>query len=436
MNITTHVTSEIACIHDVAVLMSDAKCLVARPTLQDADWRSVCHVNGPRVHNLHDCCKIVECGRTCVLSCDELPAPLVQRSVAIGAQDGALARFRLRLSCGDAPVPVTIAVAGGSVTAGPGGRSWANYMIDSLRVEMAASNHSDRISLSWGKLATSGTGPAYLSACWGHHIDDWGGREPEIAILEYAVNDFSESARDMEALLRELLQRGTLVVLLHHFSPAFMAGAAGYKGIFNVTGEAKHTRLARHYGLSSISVGEAVGLSRHSIVMRRARALANHGRPLQTMDERRKAIIYDERHAMMHPCSFTCRFTSDLIHPTPCGQRLMGQLATHAVRRLLLLDGPRSHSASRSCQSPTAALSTPESRPCVVLPTRLSQRRVQRNLISSVSRACRISAKCWSNVGPPAGWNLKPTRNEGFKLVNLKSSARDVSTKVAVQLGC
>ena len=119
--------------------------------------------------------------------------------------------------------------------------------------------------------------PPDLSACWEHHIDDWGGRYPDIALLEYAVNDFGESAADMEALLRVLLPRGTLVVLLHHFTPAFMLGGGGYKGSINATGEYKHERLARHYDLSSVSVGEAMGLSPRSLTAHSVRVRATDG---------------------------------------------------------------------------------------------------------------------------------------------------------------
>ena len=44
----------------------------------------------------------------------------------------------------------------------------------------------------------------------------------------------------MEALLRLLLSRGVLVLLLHHFTPAFMPGGRGYKGLVNQTAEVEH----------------------------------------------------------------------------------------------------------------------------------------------------------------------------------------------------
>ena len=63
----------------------------------------------------------------------QLPAAFIERSFSLGIQGGALARLRRRLACNTTLPVVKIAVAGGSVTAGPRGRSWANYMMEALR---------------------------------------------------------------------------------------------------------------------------------------------------------------------------------------------------------------------------------------------------------------------------------------------------------------
>ena len=37
-----------------------------------------------------------------------------------------------------------------------------------------------------------------------------------------------------------------------------------------------------------------------------------------------------------------------------------------------------------------------------------------------------MTSLCWSNVGPPESWNLKPFRNQGYKLLDLKRTGRGV----------
>ena len=425
-------------------------CLLPLPHTADADWRAICRVpsNTTNRINIPQCCTRhkPKCSQGCHkkvasqrASCLQLPQSLLSRGFTLGRQGGVLDDLWHRIGCsGQAgTIPVSIAVAGGSVTAGPGGKSWANHMMQTLQSELAIAGAKHRISLQWGKLATNGVGPAYLSACWDHHSGEWGGKVPDIAVLEYAVNDFGSSMANMEALVRELMSRGTLIVMLHHFTPTFMAGGNGYKGIHNDTGELKHTRLANHYGLSSVSVGEVVGLSRRSAVYRRASertaGVERHGR-----DSSARAI---ERDAMLDPCAFACSFADDLVHPTTCGQRMLGQMASHALRRLLLMHEPPSSSSHRSpsrhCARTGSATSTDAAdepaaaiakRPCGALPPPISWH--EKGGKSGSSARCASVSKCWSNVGPPARWNLKPIDSIGFRLINLKSNSRDVNTKL------
>ena len=403
--------------------MARRDCIIPRPTLETADWRAVC--GNSRKPDLAHCCAQKECGASCKVPtrtslneslCARVPNAFVERSFALGAQGGALAQLRRRLACSQTP-SLNIAVAGGSVTAGPAGRSWANYMIDALKARKS------RFEFSLSKLASNGVGPAYLSACWEHHF----AKVPDVAILEYAVNDFGPSVLDMEALVRNLLMRGIVVVVLHHFSPAFITNGIGYKGLVNATAEAKHARLVQHYALSSISVGEAVGLSQRSSAWRRAATAAT----LDRADVRgargvRRRQSLETNAAMLHACSFLCLFNSDQIHPTPCGQRMMGRLATHAVRSLL------ADALSTPCSSPPAASwwSTAATRAheaktgaCTPLPAPLSWTEAA---ASPTLSSCVGSSKCWSNVGAPATWNLLPKRNRGFTQINLKSNGKDV----------
>ena len=431
-----------------------SSCLVPH-TQPLPDWRTVCPLNSSYPVNSSTslthatgCCASKPCGLHCRGSykrnqmssnCSELPDEFVRRSFTIGSQGGALTRMRRRLRACNGTLH--IAAAGGSVTAGPGAMSWANYMAASLK-------NDKRLTAKLSKLAANGVGPAYLSACWEHHFSE--DAAPDIAILEYAVNDIASTNVDMEGLVRRLLVRDTIVVLLHHFSPAFISGGTGYKnGLMKDTAEVKHSLLTQHYALSSISFGEAVGLSKHSAAWSRAAAahkMHTASQPVRTTSG-----------AILHPCSFMCSlFTDDGIHPNTCGQKMLGTLATHALRKVLHLDSEsgahRTTSSTRGapdlCRSNSGRNSEGS---CVQLPAPLSwdgrkTGRTVRGYTGTDSRSgedvetgtlpkgtsagrraqamCATVAKCWSNVGPPASWNLKPARNVGFKLVDLKSNSR------------
>ena len=355
----------------------------------------------------------------------QLPAAFIERSFSLGIQGGALARLRRRLSCNTTSPAVNIAVAGGSVTAGPGGRSWANYMMEALKNEVQS-----RHEFTWKKLASNGVGPAYLSGCWDHHFDN----VPDIVFLEYSVNDFGPSNLDMEVLVRKQIERGTLVVLLHHFTPNFIVGGEGYKSLHNVTAEAKHSRLVQHYGLSSVSVGEAVGLSHLSTAWKRAATAQTVGQHAFHRTQGRTSKTGGDGAAMLHPCAFLCSIftTKDGIHPSPCGQHMMGQLATYAVRRLLRLDEKTPVHRSQHFHRCLPEKRQAAARECVPLPAPESWRQPvskgkQQSLTSrpsSAVRNCYSTTACWSNVGAPETWNLKPTRNRGFTQIDLKASSR------------
>ena len=338
-----------------------------------------------------------------------LPSTFVERSFRLGWQNGALTRLRYRLACSSAQPSVKVVVAGGSVTAGPGGNGWSKFMFRELR-----SDPSSRVVFpveNGTRLASNGVGPAYLSACWDHHFKAKGARTPDIAFLEYGVNDLpgGQNAASMEALVRKLVISDTVVVILHHFAPTFMSGASGYKGIYNATAERKHSRVARHYGVSSVSVGEAVGLSPLSMAWRFATGDAQAQTRLAV---KRRSMNTTDALSMWHACSFFCHFQGDLIHPTKCFQEQMGRLAAHAVRQLI-------STGDTACTLRSRLQRRGEPRGCAPLPKPIWGREQSR-------RGCGVTSLCWSNVGPPESWNLKPFRNQGYKLLDLKRTGRGV----------
>jgi hypothetical protein len=399
----------------------------------------ICRPKGDDIPGfISQCCRrkaaLRTCGRQCVRGDDQrrnanctvlLPAELTERSFRLGWQAGALSRLRRRLACSTSPA-VRIAIAGGSVTAGPGGTSWADHMLAALQ-----SDKSSRINFPYernkSKLASNGVGPAYLSACWEKHFERPGREVPDVTFLEYAVNDLpsGDNAKDMEALVRKLVTSGTVVVILHHFASAFMPGMGGYRGLYKNTAEGKHERVARHYGLSSVSVGDAVGLSPISKALQLAIAEPRlpFMNPPHASSQRRRAD--DAASAVWHPCAFWCSFMDDKIHPTKCGQKMISTLAVHAVRRLLLMDKKESSRRTRQHACPTTAVKPSR---CMPLPSSIWGP----NTTSRDSGCGATASKCLSNVGPRESWNLQPASNTPFKLIDLKNNGRQVPGSGAV----
>ena len=156
-------------------------------------------------------------------------------------------------------------------------------------------------------------------------------------------------------LERMLSARGVTLILLHHFSPAHVLGGQTYHG-HNRTAEPMHERLARDLGVTSASLRNATGLPS---------AWATAIEPA------------------MELCEFACAFFADNIHPNPCGQRFLAQIATSALVRVL-----------------RAGLKAP----------------------IATAPAQRMRTKCWSVVGNgPAEHNLFAASNSiGWELINLK----------------
>ena len=236
--------------------------------------------------------------RTCAL----LPSWAVQRAVTLRQASSELGR---RLRAATVARPLVVVAIGGSVSAGPGGRSWLEHMKDDYFREAWGTGQAGAIQFY--KLATNAMGPSYMARCLPRHTGAFGGRMPDVVIAEYAVNDGDAMGDhepvDMRHLASLLADLGISLILLHHFAPAFLVGGSTYKGRRH-TGEPVHERLASGGAhLTSASLQKATGLPS---------AWAPASEPA------------------LSTCAFACAFTSDNIHPNPCGQRFLAQVSCPA----------------------------------------------------------------------------------------------------------
>ena len=231
--------------------------------------------------------------------CPLLPSWAVERAVTLRQASSELGR---RLRAATVARPLVVVAIGGSVSAGPGGRSWLEHMKDDYFREAWGTGQTGAIQFY--KLATNAMGPSYMARCLPRHTGAFGGRMPDVVIAEYAVNDGDAMRNhepvDMRHLASLLADLGISLILLHHFAPAFLVGGSTYKGLRH-TGEPVHERLASGGAhLTSASLQKATGLPS---------AWAPPSEPA------------------LSTCAFACAFTSDNIHPNPCGQRFLAQVS-------------------------------------------------------------------------------------------------------------
>lgn len=220
------------------------------------------------------------------------------------------------------------------------------------------------------KLATNALGPSYMARCLPRHSAHFGGALPDVVIAEYGVNDGTAvnggAPVEMRQLARLLSAHGITLLLLHHFAPAHLLGGATYHG-HKHTGEPVHERLANELQLTSVSLRNATGLPS---------AWATASEPAIGL------------------CAFACAFSADNIHPNPCGQRFLAQIATRALVHVLRT-ALRTGLLRRAPDSPSAP----------------GQRQ-------------RAPTKCWSVVGDGSrtDHNLRPfVTPMGWELINLKA---------------
>lgn len=202
-------------------------CCVRQAKPHPADQFAACSVDPYAPPN--------ESKRTCAL----LPPWAVKRAVTL-RQARSSSELGRRLRAATVARPLVVAAIGGSVSAGSGGRSWLEYMKAEYFREAWGTKWKHRLDsrrIQFYKQATNAMGPSYMARCLPRHIAALGGRLPDVVIAEYAVNDFGAMGGhdviykpvDMQHLARLLADLGIVLILLHHFSPAFLMGGSTYK---------------------------------------------------------------------------------------------------------------------------------------------------------------------------------------------------------------
>ena len=214
-----------ACVTSNSTRQDVVKCCMGQAKAHPAAQLAACSIN--------DYAPPEESKRTCAV----LPPWAVQRAVTLRQASSELGR---RLRAATVARPLVVAAIGGSVSAGHGGRSWLEYMKDEYFREAWGTDWRHRLDsrrIQFYKQATNAMGPSYMARCLPRHIAALGGRLPDVVIAEYAVNDFGamrghddiHKPVDMQHLARLLADLGIALILLHHFSPAFLMGGSTYK---------------------------------------------------------------------------------------------------------------------------------------------------------------------------------------------------------------
>ncbi|KAL1524878.1 hypothetical protein AB1Y20_019758 [Prymnesium parvum] len=402
------------------------ECPVAVPrSASSTDWRSICDGAGKaRQVSAAECCKVkaLSCSKGCGLNaveakgpnrtqpCAVLPARFLERSYQIRrgpAVERALHNVRSQLTVAACSAPpagkeprLHVGILGGSVTAGSWSRSgsWTGYLLEYMIKQAAADGTalSRRVSkmIHVWPLPTTGMGASYMGSCFPRHISEMGGRDPDVVIVEFDVNEFEDDGgTPMGALLRVLLQRGIVVLILHHSSPLFMVGA--HPGRIKITAEEKHTRAAEFYGVSGISVRLGTGLI---------------GNVSLTPAE------------VLNPCAFACGFSPDMLHPIECGSRLLAQMAAYALWQTLKAAMPKPGGCNAVEKTGMAT------RRCSEL-SGMTYKLARSTEASAHFRAAPCAsvmaiAECSSVTGKPETWSLFPScppNRTSWRMVDLKA---------------
>ena len=158
---------------------------------------------------------------------------------------GCTARLKALMRRAEAGEPITIGMLGGSITEGD-------------KADCPENRYANRIAAWWRKafpqsaitLVNAGIG-ATNSAIGAFRLDrDLLAYKPDLAVIEYAVNDSGPHPTDMsetyESIVRRCLQAGAAVLLL--FLPRRMHGDAS----------PAQRRIGHHYNLPMISVVDAL----------------------------------------------------------------------------------------------------------------------------------------------------------------------------------
>lgn len=416
-------------------------------------------ISSTRIQSLNGCLHSPDCAHRAACrqalwrpnsSCPRVPRALLRRGYEPGTGPvhastmrnlrERIQTIRCQLARGEPIDKLRVLVLGGSVTAGSfnnnGAAQW--WAARRFLALLAVSHPELQLHRAGGQFAvplseivqvyaspTSGSGPDFVAYCLNHHTKL--GRldmDPDVAILEFAVNDFggdhvSAGHQGMAALVKVLLERGSVVLMLHHYGPKWLPGSDIYvhpNPAYHETAEYKHTAVAKRFGVPFASLAHATGLG---------------------FRERWPSLGTDSPW-VLHPCALVCSFhrgdnlkllPADGHHPAGCGHSLLAQLAALALGETLIeasqgMDGW----TSRATKTP---ISSSQCRP---EPRRCHQITLNENASGPAGpahkRSCsRVDASvfCHSMTGPPEEWDLWPvdydtathTSPSGWKLYDM-----------------
>lgn len=243
---------------------------------------------------------------------------LTEAEIRRGAYFGSLSQMRAVADKLLAGQPIRVVMLGGSVTNSAAyaaqGLSYATRFFSFINTTWPNPGHS---FVNWGQ-------PSANSAWFAPCVDTLVGKEADLVVVEFAVNDkqaaerASPQRRTYEQLLRRLLGLPSrpAVVMLHHYSWHSAAGDGTLEGLFYGEPESTFQELARYYDLPSMSLrgaawrqmyenmdGFKVGEVMHPNVKVRGVLLP------QAPAGQAASYVYD-----------------DFVHPSPMGHQLLAEL--------------------------------------------------------------------------------------------------------------
>ncbi len=172
---------------------------------------------------------------------------MLEASVISTGTNGRLEKVLDRMSKGE---EVSVALIGGSVTEGAGAsnfkESYADLFVEGLR------SAYPKADISYTNAGLGGTSSALGIMRYERDIQDIRGDQPDILVIEFAVNDYQEptNARAYESLIRTALKGEN--------APAVILLFSVFESKWNMQDE--YIPLGEWYGLPMVSIKDAVKL--------------------------------------------------------------------------------------------------------------------------------------------------------------------------------
>ena len=142
---------------------------------------------------------------------------------------------------------VIISAIGGSITEGAGPSSYTQGYVYQFKELFLQKYAVDKDKIKFIPAGIGGT-PSIMGAIrYQKDVVEKGGRDPDLLIIEFAVNDFQEcsNTRGMEYLVRNALEHNTAVIMLY--------AAATY-----VNQQAQISPIANYYKLPQVSISDGL----------------------------------------------------------------------------------------------------------------------------------------------------------------------------------